>query len=383
VTEVPALYEDRYWEALPVEVSGDHVALIERAQAVVREVVEPRAHEESDEAARALTRGLGEAGLFDAAVDLDVPGICFLRDIVAASSGLADSMLALQGLGFGPIALAGSSEQRERYGPGVRAGRMIAGFALTEPEAGSDVASMSTRAEPDTDGWRLSGSKRYITNAGLADFYVVFARTDEDRHRGISAFIVEASEVTRVQRYELVAPHPIGELHFDSVYVPSERRVGELGGGFELAMKTLDHFRTTVGAAANGMAGRALREAVARSKSRRQFGKPIGAFQQIGAHLADSFVELEAARLLVHRAAGVFARGGAEAGLYSSTAKLFATEAAQRIIDRAVQIFGGDGVRKGTVVERLYREIRALRIYEGTTEVQKIVISKALARRGA
>jgi acyl-CoA dehydrogenase len=372
---------DRYWESLAIEVSPAHADLVTRAREVVARAIEPSAHDESDDAARRMTRSLGEAGLLDAAVDLDVPSVCFLRDAVASASGLADSMLALQGLGFGPIALAGTPEQRAALAPGVRAGERIAAFALTEPEAGSDVASLSTRAEPNGDGWRISGTKRYITNAGIADFYVVFARTSEDRHRGISAFIVRADEVTGVERFELVAPHPIGEVRFENVGVPADRLVGEVGGGFELAMRTLDHFRTTVGAAANGMASRALSEALERSKTRRQFGKPIGAFQQIGAHLADSFVELEAARLLVHRAAGMFARGSAEAGLYSSAAKLYATEAAQRIIDRAVQIFGGDGVRRGSVVERLYREIRALRIYEGTTEVQKLVISKALARR--
>jgi acyl-CoA dehydrogenase len=372
---------DRYWEALPIEVDPAHARLVERARAVVAESVEPMADAESDDDARRVTRILGEAGLLDAAVDLDVPAICFLRDAVASASGLADSMLALQGLGYGPIALQGRPEQRERYGPKIRAGELIAGFALTEPEAGSDVASLSTRAERVDGGWRLSGCKRYITNAGLAGVYVVFARTSDDGHRGISAFIVEGSEVSGVERYELVAPHPIGELTFDGVVVPEDRLVGEVGGGFKLAMRTLDHFRTTVGAAANGMASRALSEALDRSKARLQFGRPIGSFQQIQAHLADSFVELEAARLLVHRAAGVFARGGGDAGLYSSAAKMFATEAAQRIIDRAVQIFGGDGVRRGTAVERLYREIRALRIYEGTTEVQKLVIAKALSKR--
>lgn len=372
--------QDRHWEALPIEVDPAHVELVIRAREVIRTEIEPRAHDESDDAARQMTRALGAAGLLSPGADLDVPAVCFLRDAVAASSGLADSMLALQGLGYGPIALAGTPEQKARYGPGVRSGERIAAFALTEPDAGSDVASLSTRAEPDGDGWRISGVKRYITNAGLANFYVVFARTSDDGHRGISAFIVEGSEVTDVERFELVAPHPIGEVRFDAVRVGADRRVGEVGAGFKLAMRTLDHFRTTVGAAANGMASRALHEALERSRSRHQFGRPIGAFQQVAAHLADSFVELEAARLLVHRAAGVFARGGADAGLYSSAAKLFATEAAQRIIDRAVQIFGGDGVRRGTVVERLYREIRALRIYEGTTEVQKLVISKALTK---
>jgi len=373
--------EDRYWEALPIEVGTEHVELIERARKFVRRDIEPLAHEESDDAARTMTKAMGRAGLLQYATELDVPAVCFLRDAVAASSGLADSMLALQGLGFGPIALAGSTSQRERYGEAVRSGESIAGFALTEPEAGSDVASIATRAEPDGAGFRLTGTKRYITNAGIADFHVVFARTSDDGHRGISAFIVHGSEVSRVERYELVAPHPIGELRFDAVPLGPERLVGEVGGGFKLAMHTLDHFRTTVGAAANGMASRALAEALERSRSREQFGKPIGDFQLVAAHLADSFVELEAARLLVHRAASVFARGGAEAGLYSSSAKMFATEAAQRIIDRAVQVFGGDGVRRGSVVERLYREIRALRIYEGTTEVQKLVISRSLAKR--
>ncbi|NJK89040.1 MAG: acyl-CoA dehydrogenase [Myxococcales bacterium] len=319
-------------------------------------------------------------------MDLDVLGVCLLRDIVAQSSGLADSMLALQGLGYGPIALAGSSAQREQYAPGVRRGTSIAGFALTEPNAGSDVASLETVAEDVQDGFLLRGTKKLISNAGIAAHYVVFARTSrEGGHRGISALIVHAEEVSRVERYDLIAPHPIGELHFEDVFIPRDRLVGELGGGFKLALRTLDHFRTTVGAAANGMAARALDEALARSESRYQFGTAIGRHQLIAAQLADAHVELEASRLLVMRAATSFRRGHPLAGLHSSAAKLYATEAAQRIIDRAVQIFGGDGVRRGHVVERLYREVRALRIYEGTSEIQRLVISRSLskARHGA
>ncbi len=364
-----------------IGIDAAHRQLVLRAAEVVERTIEPRADDESDDAARFLTRAMGEAGLLRVATELDVMGVCLLREIVAHASGLADSMLALQGLGYGPIALAGTREQKEAYGPPVRRGESIAGFALTEPEAGSDVAALSTRAERRGEEWVLTGCKRYITNAGIADHYIVFARTSDDGHRGITAFIVHGDEVSECERYELVAPHPCGELRFNGVRIPSDRQVGEVGRGFHLALKTLDHFRATVGAAATGMAGRALRESLERSWTRNQFGKPIAEFQQIGAHLADSYTELEAARLLVFRAASSFARGDADAGLHSSAAKMFATESAQRIIDRAVQIFGGDGVRRGTTVERLYREIRALRIYEGTTEVQKLVISRALGKR--
>jgi acyl-CoA dehydrogenase len=349
-----------------------------RARAVIAEHILPREHEESDEAALAMTRALGAAGLLDACVELDVPAICLLRELVASASGLADSMLALQGLGYGPIALAGSDAQKAEWAPRVRAGDAIAAIAITEPEAGSDVAAIATTARRDGDAWVINGRKCFITNAGIADFYVVIARTGGEGSSGLSAILVPRAAVRLVERYQLIAPHPCGEIAFDDARVPLANLVGAEGGGFKLAMATLDHFRTTVGAAAVGMAQRAFDEAVARAKSRKQFGKPIAQFQQIAAMLADSWAELQAARLLVHRAATLHAVRDPAAGMFSSAAKMLATETAQKIIDRAVQIHGGQGVRAGTAVERLYREIRALRIYEGTTEIQRVVLSRGI-----
>lgn len=364
--------------ATAIQLDGRFLELERRAREVVQEEILPREHEESDAAALAMTAALGRAGLLDACVDLDVPAICLLREIVASASGLADSMLALQGLGYGPLALAGSPAQRAAWRERVRTGEAIAAIAITEPEAGSDVGAIATTARRDGGEWVLNGRKCFITNAGIAHFYVVFARTGGEGARGLSAFLVPAERVRLVARYELVAPHPCGELALEDARVPADALVGDEGGGFKLAMRTLDHFRCTVGAASVGMAARALSEAVERSRSRHQFGKPIGSFQQIGAHLAESWTELEASRLLVYRAALAHQAQDPMAGLYASAAKMYATEAAQRIIDRAVQVHGGQGVRRGSVVERLYREIRALRIYEGTTEIQKVVLSRGL-----
>jgi len=358
--------------------SEAHRQLEAKARQVVAEHIAPREHEESDEAAFFMTKALGQAGLLDACVDLDVVSICVLREVVAASSGLADSMLALQGLGYGPLALYGSDAQKAQWRDKVRLGEAIGAIGITEPEAGSDVGAISTTARRDGERWVIDGVKHYITNAGIADFYSVIARTGGPGPQGLSAFLVPKEQVTLQERYELVAPHPCGRIAFEGATVPASAMIGEEGQGFKVAMRTLDHFRTTVGAAAVGMATRALKEACARAQSRQQFGKPIARFQQIGALVADSWTELLASRLLVYRAATAHAASDSQAGLYSSAAKMYATEAAQRIIDRAVQIHGGDGVKKGSVVERLYREIRALRIYEGTTEIQKVVMSRGL-----
>jgi acyl-CoA dehydrogenase len=368
-------------DAAAIELPGELREVERHARSVVREEIAPREHEESDEAGIAMTRAMGEAGLLDACVALDVERICLLREVVASSSGLADSMLALQGLGYGPIALAGTDAQKAEWSDPVRRGEAIAAIAITEPLAGSDVASIATTARKDGDAYVLDGRKCFITNAGIADFYCAIARTGGEGAKGLSAFIVPRASVRLVERYHLVAPHPCGEIAFEGARVPAANRIGAEGQGFEIAMRTLDHFRATVGAAANGMAGRALAEAVERSAARKQFGQSIGKFQQIGAYLADAWTELEAARLLVYRAAAAHRRKDDMAGFYASAAKMFATEAAQRTIDRAVQIFGGEGVRRGTAVERLYREIRALRIYEGTTEIQKVVLSRGLAMR--
>lgn len=361
------------------ELGSEHAALEARGRRFVSERVLPREHEHDDAFAIAITRELGAAGLLDACVELDVRGICLLREAVAYGSGVADSMLALQGLGYGPIALAGTPAQKAEWREKVRLGQAIAAIALTEPEAGSDVGAIATRAERHGDEWVLHGEKCFITNAGLADFYTVFARTSPDSSRGLSCFLVPGSAVRLLERHEIVAPHPSGAIAFEGVRVPASALIGELGHGFKIAMQTLDRFRCTVGAAAIGLAQRALDEAIARSKARVQFGKPLSTFQQIQAYLADSWAELQAARLLVYRAA--YARDAGDelhAGRYASAAKMLATETAQRVVDRAVQIHGGLGVKRGTPVERLYREVRALRIYEGTTEIQRLVLSRSL-----
>ncbi len=354
--------------------------LAAKAAAFVAEHVAPHENDESDEFAKSVTAKLGAAGLLDAAVDVNVRQICLLREAMGRSSGLVDSMLALQGLGYAPIELADAAGHRSMWRDRVRAGTAIPAFAITEPEAGSDVGALKTIAVADGGGWTLRGEKCFITNAGIADFYLTFARTSEDGARGISAFCVPAEKVRVIERYDLVAPHPCGAIAFDDVRLPRDALVGEAGAGFKLAMGTLDRFRCTVGAAALGMAHRALDEAVKRAKTREQFGKPISRYQQVGAMIADSWAELLGARLMVYRAATAMDAGEPGAGLLASAAKMTATETAQKIIDRSVQIHGGLGVKRGTAVERLYREIRALRIYEGTTEIQRVVISRALLK---
>ena len=368
------------FESVGIALESSHQELEARAAAFAREVVAPMEDDESDEFGIEITRKLGEAGLLDVCVDLDVRGICLVRECMAQYSGLIDSMVALQGLGYCPIELAGNDAQKGEWREKVRTGQAIPAFAITEPNAGSDVGSMTTRAERDGDEWVINGEKCYITNTGIADFYLTFARTSDDGARGISAFIVPADEVEVIERYELIAPHPCGAIRYSNVRVPASAMVGEEGDGFKLAMGTLDRFRATVGAAALGLAQRALDEGVARSKAREQFGKPISRYQQIGAMLADSWTELMAARLLVYKAAAARDAQDDNAGLLASGAKMLATESAQKVIDRSVQIHGGLGVKRGTTVERLYREVRALRIYEGTTEIQRVVISRGLLR---
>ena len=288
----------------------------------------------------------------------------------------------MQGLGSYPITLAGSDEQKEKYLPGVLSGERLGAFALTEPNAGSDVASMSCHARRDSNTYVLNGSKTYISNAGIAGQYVVFATVDPSRGReGITGFIVEPGDMgLSVEPIDLIAPHPIGTLHFTDCRIPESRRLGAEGEGFRLAMRTLDVFRTTVGGAALGMGRRALDEGMERALMRTQFGQPIFEQQQIMAYLAESATELDAARLLVFRAAHQRDTTTTRVSKTVAMGKLFATEAAQRIIDRAVQIHGGMGVTRGVTVERLYREIRALRIYEGTSEIQRVVIGGQLRR---
>ncbi|MGK3965354.1 acyl-CoA dehydrogenase family protein [Sorangium sp. So ce118] len=328
---------------------------------------------------------------------IDVRSLVLVREALGQVSPLADAIFAVQGLGSYPVVLAGSDAQRRAILPDVLSGRRIGAFALTEPEAGSDVASLRTEARREGDGWVLDGEKVLISNVPLAHHLVVFARTGAaapERGAGrtaITAFLVDSGAPgVSAEPLPMSIPHPIGRLRFEGCRVPDSARLGEVGGGFKLAMQTLDAFRISVGAAANGMAARALREAIAHVTRRRQFGAPLSEQQMVRAYLAEMATELDAARLLVARAAhkrdtapekagGAAARVSTEAAM----AKMFATEAAQRIIDRAVQLHGGMGVIEGTEVERLYREIRPLRIYEGTTEIQKLIIAKGILERAA
>ena len=311
---------------------------------------------------------------------LELRALCVVREALAAASGLADAVFAVQGLGSYPIALSGHPDLAARYLPGVAAGTEIAAFALTEPEAGSDAGAMTTRAVREGDDYVIDGTKTFISNATIASFVTVFARTSDASRRAVSAFVVDASApgLSIARRQTVVAPHPIAELRFDRCRVPASSRLGEEGDGMRLALGTLDFFRGSVGAAACGLAARALDESLARAASRRQFGSALADFQLTQAALADMATELDAARLLVHRAAWTKDRGAERVTREAAMAKLFATEAAQRIVDRAVQIHGGTGVERGRVVERLYREVRALRIYEGTSEIQRLVIARHL-----
>jgi alkylation response protein AidB-like acyl-CoA dehydrogenase len=308
---------------------------------------------------------------------LDVRALCLIRETLGRHSGIADFAFALQGLGSGPISLFGSEEQRRTWLPRVAAGRAISAFALSEAESGSDVSSMATTARRDGDGWVIDGEKTWISNAGLADFYVVFCRLPEEGEKAFAALLVEADnpglEVTR--RIDVLAPHPLGTLLFDRCRVPAEALVGEPGKGLKVALGTLDVFRSTVGAAALGFARRALDEALAHAVRRKAFGKPLAEFQLTQAKIADMATAVDASALLVYRAAWTRDSGAARVTREAAMAKLFATEAAQRVIDEAVQLLGGRGVMAGEPVEKLYREVRALRIYEGTSEIQRLVIA--------
>jgi acyl-CoA dehydrogenase len=350
-------------------------------------------HDDVDAACRARVAALAEAGFLKAVVPaehgglharLDVRTLCLAREILAFRDGLADFAFAMQGLGTASISLFGSAELKARYLPPVREGRAIAAFALSEPEAGSDVAALATTAKADGPAHvRIDGSKTWISNGGIADHYVVFARSGEaPGAKGLSAFVVDAKApgLSVTQRIEVIAPHPLATLRFDGVRVPLASRLGGPGDGFKVAMTTLDVFRATVGAAALGFARRALFETVERAASRKLFGAPLAELQMTQAAIADSASEVDASALLVYRAAWTKDQGAARVTREAAMAKMFATEAAQRVIDRAVQLHGGLGITKGVKVEELYREIRALRIYEGATEVQKVVIARELLK---
>ena len=319
----------------------------------------------------------------DGAIRLDVRSLCVIRETLARYSGLADFAFAMQGLGSGPISLFGDSALREAYLPAVREGRKIAAFALSEPDAGSDVSALAMSAVADGDDYLLNGTKTWISNGGIADFYTVFARTGEDSGaRGLSAFIVDADtpglEIT--ERIEVIAPHPLGTLKFTNCRVDRGRLLGEPGEGFKVAMATLDVFRATVGAAALGLARRALDEALHRASTRQLFGAPLSELQITQAKIADMAVAIDASALLVYRAAWTKDCVAGRVTREAAMAKLYATESAQQVIDAAVQIFGALGVTSGVKVEELYREIRALRIYEGASEVQKLIIARQTLR---
>ncbi len=345
----------------------------------------PVDHHDVDAACRELVAMLGRDGwLKPTAVDtgnpgpLDVRTLCITRETLARHDGLADFAFAMQGLGTGALSLFGAPEQQQWLAK-TRAGKAIPAFALSEPRSGSDVANMEMTATREGDDYLLSGEKTWISNGGIADLYIVFARTGEaPGAKGLSAFIVpgDAKGLTIAERLEVIAPHPLARLAFDKVRVPASALIGKPGDGFRIAMSVLDVFRSTVGAAALGFARRALDESVARAAARKLFGAPMAELQMVQGHIADMALDVDAAALLVYRAAWTKDTGAARVTREAAMAKLYATDSAQAVIDKAVQLHGGDGVRKGHVVESLYREIRAQRIYEGASDVQKVVIAR-------
>ncbi len=346
--------------------------------------------EEVDHACAALLKALARGGFLDLVVPsayggrferLDVRSLCLMRESLARRSGLADFVFAMQGLGSGPITLFGDEVLKQRYLPAVRRGDKVAAFALTEPEAGSDAAGLATRAQRRADHYVLNGCKTFISNGGIADFYVVFARSeDTPGARGLSALVVDADTpgLSITERIQTAAPHPLATLRFDNCEVPLDRLLGEPGQGFKIAMATLDVFRSTVGAAALGLARCALDEALSRTTERKIFGGVLSDLQMVQGMLADMALDIDASALLVYRAAWAKDQGQPRVTREAAMAKLHATESAQKVIDAAVQLHGGLGVVRGVKVEELYREIRALRIYEGASEVQKIVIASQL-----
>lgn len=344
-------------------------------------------HADVDAACRRLVAMLGDDGWLnwtaidpsDPGAKLDVRSLCIMRETLARHDGLADFAFAMQGLGTGAISLFGTAAQKRAWLAKTRAGKAISAFALSEPKSGSDVANMDLAATRDGESYVLDGEKTWISNGGIADIYTVFARTGEaPGAKGISAFLVpaETSGLTIAERLEVAAPHPLARISFDGCRVPAEAMIGKPGDGFRIAMSVLDVFRSTVAAAALGFARRALDESVERVRTRELFGAPMFDLQMIQGHLADMALDVDAAALLVYRAAWLKDMGAARISREAAMAKLYATDRAQDVIDKAVQIHGGDGVRKGHIVERLYREIRALRIYEGASDVQKVIIAR-------
>lgn len=346
-------------------------------------------HADTDRACRSLVRSLGEAGLLDAATGaggkrpIDSREACLTRETLAWHDGLADFAFAMQGLGTGAIALSGTEELRRTVLPRAQIGEWIAAFALSEKDAGSDVAAMACAARRDGDHYVLDGEKTWISNGGIADVYTVFARTGEaPGTRGISAFVVYADDpgFSIAERIDVIAPHPLATIRFENCRIPADRLLGSPGEGFKIAMRTLDIFRASVAAAAVGFARRALDEALAHATARPMFGNRLSDLQLTQAAFGDMAAQIDAAALLTYRAAWRRDVQGLPTTKEAAMAKMVATENAQQVIDRAVQMFGGRGVKSGEIVESLYREIRALRIYEGATEVQKLIIARELLK---
>lgn len=340
-------------------------------------------HSDTDAACRAIVRSLGEGGWLQhsGAMDgqLDVRSLCLIRETLARHDGLADFCFAMQGLGTGAISLFGTDAQKAEWLSKTRAGQAISGFALTEPQSGSDVANSTMTAVRDGDDYVLNGEKTWISNGGIADVYTVFARTGEGPgSKGLSAFIVPAATpgLRVAERLETIAPHPLATLAFEDCRVPAGAMLDAPGAGFRIAMSVLDVFRSTVAAAALGFARRALDESVARVTTRHVQGAPLADLQMVQGHIADMAVDVDASALLIYRAAWTKDSGAPRITREAAMAKLFATDRAQQVIDKAVQLHGGDGVRTGMMVESLYREIRALRIYEGASDVQRVIIAR-------
>ncbi|WP_425444060.1 acyl-CoA dehydrogenase family protein [Thalassospira mesophila] len=344
-------------------------------------------HDNVDDTCRALVAKLANGGWLrhatidpdDAQSRLDVRSLCIIRETLARHDGLADFAFAMQGLGSGAISLFGTDAQKAEWLPQVRNGTALAAFALTEPQSGSDVANITLSATRDGNSFVLNGEKTWISNGGIAGFYVVFARTGEgDGAKGLSAFIVPANTpgLKIAERLQTIAPHPLARLKFTDCRIPAGNRIGAGGQGFKIAMSVLDVFRSTVAAAALGFARRALDETIHRVQNRYLFGAPLFDLQMVQGHVADMALDVDSSALLVYRAAWLKDSGAARISREAAMAKLFSTDHAQTVIDKAVQIHGGDGVRSGHIIERLYREIRALRIYEGASDVQRIIIAR-------
>lgn len=341
-------------------------------------------HSDTDATCRTLVKALGDADLLrptasEEGEQFDVRTLCLSREILARHDGLADFAFAMQGLGTGAISLFGTPKQKSEWLPETRAGRAIAAFALTEPQSGSDVANSTMTATRDGADYVLNGEKTWISNGGIADIYTVFARTgDTPGAKGLSAFLVPADTpgLEVVERLDTIAPHPLARLRFADCRVPASAMIGAPGQGFKIAMSVLDVFRSTVAAAALGFARRALDEALARVTTRHVQGAPLADLQMVQGHIADMALDVDAAALLIYRAAWAKDTGAARITREAAMAKLFATDQAQQVIDKAVQLHGGDGVKSNETVEKLYREIRALRIYEGASDVQRVVIAR-------